>query len=796
MKKNISINISGIIFHIEEDGFDTLKKYLDSINRYFSSFEDSSEILADIESRIAEIFLSKLNEEKQIITADDVQALVATMGSVSDFKAAEEENYSKTETTSEDAPSEDEPQANTSSERRNKTYTPPKQLQRDQKRKILGGVCSGIANYMNVDAVWIRLLFALLAFAYGFTILVYIIMWIAVPGSYELDEPEIGKKLYRDSERKVIGGVSGGLAAFLNIDIVAVRVLFILFTFLGGLGFFTYVVMWLVLPEAKTLTDKMQMQGEPVTLSNIESTLKKNQTDKNPEEESIITKILLFPFRLLGTILSALAKIIVPIFEVLRVAIGVMVVFMGIGFIFATIVAGGITLGIFSGTALSVPWFVEHNEFSIPIDAFTRAIPGWVIFSGFLAALIPSIVVILLGVSIVAKRIIFSAAAGWSLFVIFFICIAMLSVGIPKIVFAFKERGEYKMETTYNPTGKTAVLKINEVGLDDFHGTQLTLKGYDGKDFKLVQEFSAQGSTRQKAIENAQMVDYHVDVQDSVFTFDSNIRFKPEAIFRGQHLSMTMYIPYNYPFIMDNGVSRFITQYVNWEYMDGNTWKMTEKGLECITCPVEEEPEKEEEENPITLSDFNEVEISGKFDVRIIAGQEYAVELIGTEQEKSRYKVYQLGKTLIIDYEGKKKFNWDIKDLKIDEMQITITMPSLEKVEAVGYGTVRFENFNADNFEINLRGPVKLRGELDAQNLILNMSGKSEADLSGRSNRMNADIEFASTLKAYNLEVNDAMVEVNGASKAKVNVTGTLEIEEGVASDIDFRGNPRVIKRN
>jgi hypothetical protein len=82
MKKNISINISGIIFHIEEDGYDNLRKYLDSITKYFSSFEDSSEIMADIEGRIAEIFLSKLNEGKQVITAEDVTFLMTTMGSV------------------------------------------------------------------------------------------------------------------------------------------------------------------------------------------------------------------------------------------------------------------------------------------------------------------------------------------------------------------------------------------------------------------------------------------------------------------------------------------------------------------------------------------------------------------------------------------------------------------------------------------------------------------------------------------------------------------------------------------
>ena len=80
MKKNISINISGIIFHIEEDGYKRLKEYLESINKYFSTFDGSSEIIADIESRIAEIFLTKLNEDKQVINVEDVGSLITTMG--------------------------------------------------------------------------------------------------------------------------------------------------------------------------------------------------------------------------------------------------------------------------------------------------------------------------------------------------------------------------------------------------------------------------------------------------------------------------------------------------------------------------------------------------------------------------------------------------------------------------------------------------------------------------------------------------------------------------------------------
>ena len=94
MKKNISINISGIIFHIEEDGYDRLKEYLESIQKYFSTFEDSTEIIADIESRIAEIFLSKLKESKQVITNKDVENLVSTMGSIQDFQAIEEQESS------------------------------------------------------------------------------------------------------------------------------------------------------------------------------------------------------------------------------------------------------------------------------------------------------------------------------------------------------------------------------------------------------------------------------------------------------------------------------------------------------------------------------------------------------------------------------------------------------------------------------------------------------------------------------------------------------------------------------
>src|SRR5690606_20151075 len=106
--------------------------------------EDSSEILADIESRIAEIFLSKLNEGKQVITAEDVNSLITTMGSVSDFRAAEEQEFAQTESAYQDPSASASDTASDPSRDKSKTYVPPRQLMRDQKRKILGGVCAGL----------------------------------------------------------------------------------------------------------------------------------------------------------------------------------------------------------------------------------------------------------------------------------------------------------------------------------------------------------------------------------------------------------------------------------------------------------------------------------------------------------------------------------------------------------------------------------------------------------------------------------------------------------------------------
>jgi phage shock protein PspC (stress-responsive transcriptional regulator) len=615
-------------------------------------------------------------------------------------------------------------------------------------------------------------------------------MWIVVPGSHDLEEPQVTKKMFRDNERRVLGGVSGGLAAYFGVDIVVVRLIFVL-TAIPGFGVVAYIVLWMVLPAAVSITDKMQMQGEPVTLSNIESNLKKGLNV--PEgEENLFVKIILFPFRLLGMILTGLGKILLPLIEVIRVAFGIGVTLTGVSLLFAIIVSTGILFGLISGVSVPIHWGVPFNEASLPMEALSRAVPTLTAVAAFIGAMIPGIMIMLLGVSVIAKRIVFNGMVGWAIFILFLASAGVLAFTVPKIVYDFKESGELKIENTYNLNGKKAVLKLRETGLDEYNAASLLLKGYDGKEFKLVQYFEAQGNSRQIAIENTKMVDYTVNVQDSIFTFDSNLQFKRDAIFRAQRLNMTLYIPFDYPFVLEDNVSSLISTYFEYDQRNGNTWVISkDKYLKCITCP---ETSSDEDEEFGSLSDFDEVEINGLLDVRITQGDEYSVELIGDEREKEKYSVSQHGQTLTIDYNSTKNWKSD-NPLSMNTIKIKITMPELESLQLKGAGDVIFRGFSTENFDIDVMGPVNVDGEINADEIVISLSGASKLDLRGDGNSMEATIQGMSQLKAYDFSTERALVEANGVSTAKVYVTNSLNIKEGVGSKVTYRGEPDVVAK-
>jgi hypothetical protein len=230
-----------------------------------------------------------------------------------------------------------------------------------------------------------------------------------------------------------------------------------------------------------------------------------------------------------------------------------------------------------------------------------------------------------------------------------------------------------------------------------------------------------------------------------------------------------------------------------------------ENTLKCLTCataiPDEDTVNWEEEyaeafgtqENG--FENFNAVELNGAYDVTIQQGDAYQVEWTGKDDARDRYKVYQNGRTLVVKYD---RDEWIWPNLgKTDKVRIRITMPHLERLEANGAGKVNFSGFTANHLEIEVAGAVKLKGDVKVRELQAEVTGASVLTLSGEGHNLEAEMVGASSLDAYSFRVNNAHISVTGASKAKVYVTDQLEIEQNMASDVDYRGNPKkVVKLN
>ena len=214
MKKIININLSGRVIPIEDSAYEKLQAYIESLRRYFANEEGRDEIINDIESRIAELMNEKIRKGADRNTDDDVNEIIASMGRPEDFDAQEAE-----------------PSSTTSQQNNQQQYSytekkPKGRLYRDTNDKFIGGICSGIASYLNLDPAIVRILFAILILgSFGVAVFLYILLWIILP-SKEV-EGYSGKRFYRNPDNRIIGGVAGGLAAYFNIKASALRWIFV-----------------------------------------------------------------------------------------------------------------------------------------------------------------------------------------------------------------------------------------------------------------------------------------------------------------------------------------------------------------------------------------------------------------------------------------------------------------------------------------------------------------------------------------------------------------------------------------
>ncbi len=631
MKKTISINISGILFHIEEDGYDSLRKYLDAINIHFSSYSDNQEIISDIENRIAEIFLSNLKNNKQVITAENVEKLIEKMGTIADFVAVEDgKPESNIDLDSEEK--EEDPY---------KYVTPPnsepggyKKLVRLENKKILGGVCAGFAKYFAIDPLWTRLIAILLLFSGNFKLnfgsfdifpfnnfnlnlsfgifaaIAYIVLWVILPVSYDLTEDKNIKKLYRNPDDKVLGGVSSGLSAYFNFEVLYIRLAFVLLIVAGGSGILIYLILWIITPVASSITERIRMKGGEITLDNIDSTIKENLNPGPIIPESRTKTILLTPFRVLGQVIEAIGKALGPvgmvILTIIRVIFGLIVFFIGLAFTIAPIISLFVYFGLFTNDD-----FVVLME-NFPIELFSNIVPVWLVVGASFLLIIPGIIIILLGLSVLAQKSLIGGRFGLVALGLWLLCVGICAFQIPRIVVQFKEENWHKTEEVLPITGRTLILQLNPIGEEStFNEVNLKLEGTSDSLVRLKQEYFSRGKTKAEAMNNAKVMVYNYNLLDSIVTFDEGFDINSIDAFRNQKLNLILEIPFEKPFIMERSLLEVLRNtiyrngYRSSDLSSKTVWTFNQKGLVCLTCEIEEAEKESDEE--IVISDSTEV---------------------------------------------------------------------------------------------------------------------------------------------------------------------------------------------
>ncbi len=581
MKQVININFQGRVVPIEVTAFELLKNYTESLNRHFANEEGKEEIINDIESRIGELFQERLTKGATCITDDDVKAVIKSMGNPEDFEAMDDTQSS--------AASSGQQQTTGSA---GATHTTGhKRLFRNENDKVLGGVCSGLANYFNIDVVIARIIFVILLFS-GIGFLTYIIMWIAVPSSATEQIGGTRKKLFRDPDEKMIAGVCSGIGNYFGINPWIPRVLFLLpfLSFLsrwghwGGLWDFgdvirftfsptsliIYVILWIVIPEALTTSEKLEMKGEKVDMNSIKNSVmeemkgvgkkasnfgKEAAGTINEKAKTMAGDVQNFSRRSrggLGNVIAMIAKIFA---------------YFIIGCVVFAFVMGLIALGIFSVGIFPLKDYILRGSW--------QNFYAWGTLLLFIA--VPIIAIITWLIRRIARmrsnskilRLTFG-----SLWTIGWFCIIMLAVTVSR---DFRSASKVDEQTVglSNPQVNKLVVTSSLPFSKKHYGNWIKFEPFENlvdedtayvrniyveiakspnDSFQVTIKKSSRGNSRNDANNLASLIKFNVEQKDSILLLDKGISINKTDKFRNQMVIVTVYVPVGKQIRVNRGI--------------------------------------------------------------------------------------------------------------------------------------------------------------------------------------------------------------------------------------------------
>jgi len=583
MNKTVNINLAGVFFHIDEDAYLKLSCYLEAIKRSFTDSQGRSEIISDIEARIAELFSERIQNEKQVVGIKLVDEVITIMGQPEDY-LVDDEIF------------EDEPQP-----RQSYSSRTTKKLFRDTDNSYIGGVAAGLSHYFGIDAIWMRLLWILLTIGSGGTfILIYLIFWALVPEAVTTAEKltMTGDPVnITNIEKKIKDGIDTVSEKVRNVDL-------------------------------KKHGEKIK-EGIDSVSDNISETVKNVDFQKQGNKLKSSSQNF---FDTLGTIIMFFLKVIAKF-------IGVILIIVGISTLISLIVAF-FTVGITDAVHFPGMDFIDAaNSANIPLWLISMLI--------FFAIGIPFFFVFYLGLKILVNNLksIGNIAKFTLLGIWLMAIIGLFVIGVKQATehaFDAKFMVKEQLDVTANDT-----LKINMVSDSNYDGyyyrrnnnyrlvedengrtiissnIRLVVRSTKDSLASMVIEKQSRGSSYDIARNRAKNINYSYALNDGKLDLSSYLTTDIENKFSEQEVMVILYVPEGTVIYADDNTYSFHrnSSYYN-DILDNGMeeqyLKIIEDGTECLDCEIEEEDENLDETN----SDNNQIITEEKPDVSIQINEE------------------------------------------------------------------------------------------------------------------------------------------------------------------------------
>jgi len=416
------------------------------------------------------------------------------------------------------------------------------------------------------------------------------------------------KKLFRDGDDKFLGGVASGIAHYFDIDAIWVRLIFILFTLGGGFGVLIYIVLWILLPEAKTTADKLKMEGEAVNIDNIEKKIRtefENVSDKIKNADYSKAKSGFQDF------LDTLGKIILSVFKFIGKFIGILLMFISAA-VLLTFVIGGFSIGSFEILGIS------DDYVNYPPFFYDSIIPLWVLtVLAFISIGFPFLILFLLGLRIISTKVKqFSKTTNLTLLGIWIIALlAWIFVAIEfnsarathgskiqKQTFEFSATDTLQIKMINNENliykqylrrnHEHEIVFDNDIEKTYSNNIRVSIKQSETEFASIKIRKESEGKNRNDAIDNATEIEYDFKITDNTILLDGYFLSSTNHMHKDENVTITLYLPTETSIYFTKSTGSFLDDIYNTQGIyDGDMVEqhfiMTKEGLECTDCNEE-----------------------------------------------------------------------------------------------------------------------------------------------------------------------------------------------------------------